>query len=504
MKTPFRNIAKSYSVVLNSLGSLLVIFGFITLLPIIFSLSYDKNIDITLSFLITSIISIGSGIFLRLAFKGKTPNNVQATFITALGWIFISAVAALPYVLILHSSYLNSYFESMSGFTTTGITMLTGLDDMPKSIIFWRSLTQWIGGLGIITFFLLVYSKGAGAHKFFGAESHKIASDRPVPGLKNTVTILWGIYTLYTVIIFLLLLIAGLNFLDSLNHSLTTLSTGGFSPHDSSIAFYKINSYPHYRLIEYIIIFGMFLGGTNFLIHYRLLQKDFKAFIDTIEMKYWLSIILGFTLIILLERVLKGKLPTSFVALSKWENDFRTTLFQVVSVITTTGFGTKDLFNPFFGYAAHQLFLVMMVIGGCVGSTGGGIKILRIAILFKLIKREIYRIFYPSDSINYIRIDKNPLDMQEVYRVSALFFIWLILLLVGGLITSLFSNLNTIQSMSGMYSALGNIGPTFFSVDDMIALKPIVKITYIIGMLMGRLEILPILLLFTPKAWKIY
>ncbi len=505
MNSKIKKIIKSHSIVLNYIGSILVIFAFILLVPIIFSVAYKDGRDISLSFLITAIISMGTGILFRLLFKGKIPNNVQATFITVLSWIAISAFAAIPYVLVLHSSYLDAYFEAMSGFTTTGITMFTGLDKMPKSIIFWRSLTQWIGGLGIITFFLVVYSKGSGAHRIFGAESHKITSERPVPGLTNTVKILWLIYSGYTLFIFVALVVAGGGFFDSLNHSLTTLSTGGFSPHDASISFYAQNGYPHYKLIEYIIIFGMFLGGTNFLIHYRILRKNIKAFWDTTEMKYWFGIIFLFTFLILLERFLSGKISfgeSDF--LFKLESDFRTVLFQTVSVITTTGFGTKDLFSPFFGAVARQLFLVMMIIGGCVGSTGGGVKVLRIAILFKLIKREVYKTFVPSKAINYILVDNTPFDMEEVYRVSGLFFIWMFLLLVGSVITAFFSKLNAVQSMSGMYSALGNIGPTFFSVKTMINLKPIVKITYILGMLMGRLEILPVLLLFSPKAWKKY
>ncbi len=505
MKHNLSKIVKSHSVVLNYIGSILVIFAFIALVPILFSVIYKDGSDVSLAFLLTSIISLGTGIFLRLVFRGDVPNNVQATFITALGWVIISAVAAVPYVFVLHSSYLDAYFEAMSGFTTTGITMFTGLDYMPKGIIFWRSLTQWIGGLGIITFFLVVHSHGGSAHKIFGAESHKITSERPVPGLANTVKLLWMIYSGYTVLIFVMLLFAGSGFWDSLNHTLTALSTGGFSPHDASIAYYSEHGFEHYKMIEYVLIFGMFLGGTNFLVHYRILQKNIKALWDNTEMRYWFGIIFGFTFIILLERYLHGKIDiASPHFLSKTEENFRTVLFQVVSVITTTGYGTKDLFNPFFGAAARQLFLVMMIIGGCVGSTGGGIKVMRVAILFKLIKREIYKIFVPSKAVNYILIDHTPFDMEEVYRVSGLFFIWMVLLIAGGLITSFASKMTALESMSGMYSALGNIGPTFFSVKDMISLKPIVKITYILGMLMGRLEILPVLLLFSPKAWKVY
>ena len=407
----------------------------------------------------------------------------------------------------MDSSYLDAYFETMSGFTTTGITMFTGLDNFPKSILLWRALIQWIGGLGILTFFLAVFSKSTGAHLLFGAESHKISSERPVPGLSNTVKILWYIYTGFTLLIIIMLYAAGSSLFDSICHSLTTLSTGGYSPYDASIGHYKLIGHSNYRLIEYILIFGMFLGGTNFLMHYRLIRRDFKSVFKSTEMKFWLSFIFGFTLLIFIERFVHFYLmkPINFLDLNflkSVESGVRTTLFQVVSIITTTGFGTKDIGSPFFGYMAKQLFLIMMVIGGCVGSTGGGIKVLRIAILFKLIKREILRIFAPKSAVSHVIIDKNNLEPDEIYRVSSLFFIWIVFLVFGGLVTAFFSDLNSIQSFSGMFSALGNIGPSYIAVDKMTQLKPVIKIVYIFGMLAGRLEILPVLLLFSPKAWK--
>ena len=178
-------------------------------------------------------------------------------------------------------------------------------------------------------------------------------------------------------------------------------------------------------------------------------------------------------------------------------------MFQTVSIITTTGFGTKDINLPYFGALARQIFLLLMVIGGCVGSTSGGVKIIRITILLKLVKRELYKIFLPKNAINYVVVDKKNVSIGEIYGVASLFFLWIIFLIFGGLITALFTEYDGYAAFSGMFSALGNIGPCFIPVNEIAHLPGIVKITYIFGMLAGRLEILPVILLFSRKAWKV-
>ena len=427
--------------------------------------------------------------------------------VCSLGWIIFSAIGALPFVIGIKSSYINGVFEAMSGFTTTGITMFTGLDQMPKSILFWRSLTQWIGGLGILTFFLAVTYRGGKAHSLFGAESHKIGMDRPVPGLANTLKILWMIYAGFTTVIIVGLSFSGMSFFDSVCHSFTALSTGGFSPHDASIEYYRFIGHPHFIWFEYILIIGMLMGGTNFLIHYRILRRDIKALFDNTEMRYWWSFIAVFVIIILVERAISTgfftELSAPYFSLSNLEENFRIVLFQVVSILTTTGFATRDIGSPFFGYAARQLFLVMMIIGGCVGSTGGGLKVLRISILVQLIRREIFRLRTPSRAVSSIMVDGKIIDTDELYRVSALFFMWITLLIIGGLVTAFFSDLGAFESFSGMFSALGNIGPCYIPVQVMGQLNPVIKLVYIIGMLAGRLEILPVLIIFSSKSWRL-
>jgi trk system potassium uptake protein TrkH len=503
-----RNRFQRVNRVFYFVGNLLEILSFIVLLPLIVVFIYwGQNGDgwnTVIAFVIPALAALSLGLILRKTFRPtKTIGMTGSMLICSLSWLFISALGALPFVIGIGSNYLNAYFEAMSGFTTTGITVYSGLDDMPRSILFWRALTQWVGGIGILSFFLMITFRGGGAHHIFGAESHKISSSRPVPGLFNTLKILWGIYGLFTLLAVALLAIEGMPIFDSICHTFTALSTGGFSPYDSSIDYYRTVGHPNYRLIEYTLTFIMMLGGINFLVHYRVLTRDFKALWDNIEIRYWWRLIAAFTIIIMIDHLRKvGATYRAALDVGELEGSFRYTIFQVVSILTTTGFGTKDIGSDFFPALSKQLFLVMMVIGGCVGSTGGGIKVLRIAILNRLMFRELLKLRVPGRASTELVIDRRIVPPEESHRVGALFFAWMALLAIGGGITALFSNLGAWESFSGMFSALGNIGPCYISVQDMINIHPVVKLTYIFGMLAGRLEILPVLLLFSRKAWR--
>ncbi len=498
--------------IFHFIGGLLEILGLILLFPLIIVIAYWGQMGegwiTATAFITTALISFALGIVLRSKFKLETLDTTGSMLMCALGWLFISAVGAIPFVIVNGTNYLDAYFEAMSGFTTTGITVFSGLDNMPRSILFWRSLTQWLGGIGILSFFLAVTYQAGGAHHIFGAESHKISSGRPKPGLFSTLRILWAIYAVFTLLAAIVLILEKMPIFDAICHALSTLSTGGFSPHDDSIAFYSSTGHPNYKLIEYTVTFFMMLGGINFLIHYRVMTRDFKALWDNIEIRYWWRLIAAFTAIIIIDHLYKtGVLSDLFtrgtpVKLGEFERSFRYGIFQVISVMTTTGFGTKDIGSDFFGATSQQLFLVMMVIGGCVGSTGGGFKVLRIAILNRLMFRELFKLRVSGKASAGLVIDKKIVPEDEVHRVAALFFTWIALLLVGGGITALFSNQGPWESLSGMFSAVGNIGPCYISVKDMITIHPVVKLTYIFGMLAGRLEILPVLLLFSRRAWK--
>ncbi|MBN1411635.1 MAG: TrkH family potassium uptake protein [Spirochaetales bacterium] len=503
-----RNRFHTIRVVFGTLGSLLIVLGGLLLIPLFIALIYGElATPVFLAFLIPSGIAFGSGFLLSLIRPKIQLNEKEAVLICGTAWLAFSAIGGLPFLFSFGASYLDSFFETMSGLTTTGITVFSGLDFLPRSILFWRSLLQWIGGLGILTLFLAIISIKGGGHRLFGAESHKIESVRPVPGLVGTIRILWIIYTGFTVFIILLLTLFGMPLFDSVCNSFTALSTGGFVPHDASISWYAQEGYAFAPLFEYILILGMFLGGANFLIHYRLFRGDARALFDTTEMRLYLGFLFGFTLLIMAEHLLRH--PSLFTShtegfpdiLSRLESIFRTSFFQTTSILTTTGFATQNIAGPFFGGAARLLFLVMMVIGGCVGSTGGGIKVLRVGILLKLVKREVGRLWKPKESYVPLLLDGKRIDPVELSRVYGIVAAWLVLLVIGGLFTAFFTSYTAIESFSGMASALGNIGPCYIPDAGMRELPAVIKVLYIFGMAAGRLEILPVLLLVRRKAW---
>ncbi len=489
-----------YNTILYFLSVLAFIMAFIIVVPLLLAFFYQEGNSIYQAFYYTIIISLLTGTILKLP---TDPENIYidlttAMLLCALGWIIVSILGALPFMIGIEKSFIDSFFEAVSGFTTTGITVFTGLDTMPKSIIFWRSLMQLLGGLGILTFFLLISTRAKGeTWQLFSAESHKINVSRPVPNIFKTVKILWMIYLGFMFLQSIILIFLGLSVFDAFTHSFTTLSTGGFSHYDASIAHYANSGYSNYILIEYVITFFMFLGGVNFLLHFRFFTKDFDSIKQDSEFKTFIRLILYSTFFI---SVLIIVLNTagSFNA----EEIFRKTIFQITSIITTTGFGTQSINSTFFPAAARQIFIVFMLIGGSVGSTAGGIKVMRLNILGGLFKREIKKIYLPNHAVLPVTLDKNIIESDEINKLTGLFSFWLFLIFVGGIITSIFSDLNGWQAFSGMFSAMGNIGPFFFSVEKMASLSPVIKVTYIIGMLAGRLEILPIIILFSRSAWK--
>ncbi len=484
-------------------GSLMKILALVVVAPLVVVAvywgEYGDGMRSVFAFLIPAALSFATGAVLQAVGKQREMDPTASMLVCAVGWLAVSAIGALPFVLGIEAAYLDGYFEAMSGFTTTGITVFTGLEQMPRSILFWRAVTQFVGGLGILSFFLAVTYRGGGAHHLFGAEGHKIASSRPAPGLLHTLKILWSIYLSLVTLCALLLSLLGMPVFDSICHAFTALSTGGFSPHDASIQHYRDAGYRLYWLMEYTLTLFMLFGGMNFLIHFRVVSRDFKALWDNLEIR-WLWGILGIALLLVMGDHIHRNAGFGWT-FGELEECFRLSIFQIVSILTTTGFGTQDIGSAWFPTLSKQIFLVLMVVGGCVGSTGGGIKVMRIAILNRLIMLELFKLRAPRRAISLLVIDGKIVPDDEIRRVGALFFTWMALLLTGGGITAFLSDQSAWQSFSGMFSALGNIGPCYISVADMCVIHPIVKLTYVFGMLAGRLEILPVLLLFSRRAW---
>jgi len=487
---------------LGYVGFILVVLAPLLLVPLVLSFLLHEGAwqDVRAgTYVIPMLISllIGSACWMYVLGPAskRQMGTIEAMLICLLSWVAVSAVGAIPFTYELDVSYLDAYFEAMSGFTTTGITMLSGLDDMPRSLLFWRSMTQWIGGLGILTFFLVVVYQGGLSHTLFTAESHKITGKRIAPGMWHTLKILWLIYVLYTLAVTGGLLLCGVDLYDSVSHAFTCLSTGGYSPYDASIAHYEEARYAHHAIIEYIIIAGMWAGGTNFLIHYRLLTGRLRALWDSDEMRMW-WIMLGGALALILGARLAA------VPGSRFGESFRHSLFQVTAIASTTGYATRDIAGEYFTPLARQVFLVLMVVGGCAGSTGGGLKVIRIVILWKLMVRQIRRAVTPPSELRLVLVDGKAVERDEAYRTAALFFAWLFLLLLGSLTTAALSPHGALASSSGMFSALGNIGPCYIAIGDIALLHPVIKIVYILGMLAGRLEIVPLLILFSRRTWR--
>ena len=500
-----KKLLNSITPIFKILGFLILGLGLLLLIPLFLCLN-QFDLKIFLAFAYPSLFSITAGLILIISLKNSSLSFPQSMIICGLAWIILSMISAVPYILGMNKGFLDSFFEAVSGYTTTGITMFSGLDNYHPSILIWRSITQWLGGLGIITFFIAVTAKLVNPHYLFGAESHKIKAQRPVPGIVNTVKILWTIYIIFTAIIFALLVLGGVSVFDSINHSLTALSTGGFSTHDQSIKFYQLSGYSNYRFIEYVLMLGMLMGGINFLVHYQILQGKIKQLWNNFEIKYFWGILIAVVLLIITERILTTGLQTHLYLnrLNFWstaEQNFREITFQVISVFTTTGFATEDISSHYYGSTAKILFLVLMFIGGCTGSTGGGFKVFRIAILSKIVKNEFFKILVPRSAVNTIYINEEKFEPFQIQRLLTIFCLWIFILLAGTLITSLFSNYSPIQSASGMFSAVCNIGPCYIPVDQMSSLHPVIKLTYILAMIAGRLEIFPLFLIFSRKAW---
>ncbi len=501
---------KSQIFILNYLGALLTVFGVLLLLPFIPAVFFHElardHYEIT-TFLLPSLISIATGILLQRGIPKRAPSVQEGMVITALAWIVISIVGSLPFIFGLDKSFVDAVFETASGLTTTGITVFEGLDSMPMAILFWRALIQWIGGLGILTFFLAVAFRGGGASAtLFGSEGHKIAAPRPVPGIYNTLKVLWSIYIFFTVVSIILLWAEGMTFFDALTHSLTAISTGGFSTHDASIGFFS--GFKHGILIEYTIIFFMLMGGINFLIHFQVFNGHFMAPFRDFEMKWFWGVLIGSTFFIMLDHF--AHFPISMAdfsnhfaqSLKKINDVFRISFFQVASMITSTGFATKDINAAFFPALAKQIFMFLMFVGGCVGSTAGGIKLLRLGIMVKTLKTELMRLVLPARAVLPVVVQKKVISDQQIRLICSLLCAWTILIFAGAGITAFFSDLNAWQSLSGMLSAMGNMGPFYFSVHKMASLHPLIKWTYTFGMIAGRLEILPLIVLIFPMSWK--
>ena len=476
-------------VILKVLSFLLIIESFFMLTGIGFALYYDEPF---LPLVISAIITGTTGLVLWFAIhpgKGiKSVGRREGYLIVSLSWIVISIFGTLPFLISgTIPSFTDAFFETMSGFTTTGASILNDIESLPKNILYWRAMTHWIGGMGIIVLTVAVLPfLGIGGMQLLVAEMPGITPDKLHPRITATAKRLWGIYVLFTLIETLLLWAGEMNFFDSVCHAFATMATGGFSTKNDSIAGFSAYS-------QYVIIFFMTIAGTNFTLHYLGMHGRLKKVSENQEFRTYLGLIILVTLMV-------GSGLVIFHTYSV--NDaFRDALFNVVSILTTTGFATADYLSwPSFLW---MLIFALMFIGGSAGSTGGGVKVVRHYLLFKNSWLELKRAIHPS-AIIPVKFNKKSVSQDIIFNVMAFFLIYILVFGMGAVVLSSMG-MDFETSVGATIASLGNIGPGIGHVgptDNYSFFPDFGKWFLSFLMLLGRLELFTVLIIFSPAFWR--
>jgi trk system potassium uptake protein TrkH len=480
------------NVVINALGYLLIILGGAMLLPLLWALYYNGP-DIK-AFIITSFITIITGlILLKLTPPTEGIRTREGFAIVSLGWLVASLFGSIPYMLAgTFDNYADAFFETMSGFTTTGASVLTNIEVLPHGILFWRSLTHWLGGMGIIVLFIAVLSNmGYGANQMFKAESPGPVTEKIKPRIAETAKILWLTYFILSVMEIILLWLSGMNLFDSMCHTFGTMATGGFSTKNASIGHYQN------PVTQWIIIVFMFMAGANFSLYYFSLRgKSLKTFWRNEEFKLYTYISLGATFLLTVVLILSDG-----EKILNLEQVIRTSAFQAISIITTTGYATAD-FDKWPLIARISLF-VLMFVGGCAGSTGGSVKVGRHLVLFKAAALELRRLIHPR-AILSLKVNKKNTPDEILINILIFFFIYFVIFFIGAIIMAAMG-LDLITALTSVAATLGNVGPGLNKVG------PTANYSFVPGfgkyflsflMILGRLELYTVLVLFLPSTWK--
>jgi len=496
------NVSKvNFKIILKILGVLLIIEGLFMFTALPFSYYYGTQDILKFSLfdgindfwalLISGLITLCTGVIIFLNTRIYTLKQIgkrEGYIIVTFAWLVNTFFGTLPFILSgCISSYTDAFFETISGFTTTGASILTEIESIPKGILFWRSMTHWIGGMGIIVLSLAILPfLGIGGMQLFSAEVPGPTPDKLHPRITDTAKRLWGIYVLLTGIETILLMAGGMDLFDSLCHAFGTMATGGFSTKDSSIA--GFSSYT-----QYVIIIFMLLAGTNFTLHYLLLKGKFSRIRTNNEFRFYLSIIFFIAIIITASIIIVQQTP--------FESTFRKALFQIVSIVTTTGFVTDNYMQwPIF---ALLIIFILMFTGGCAGSTGGGIKMMRQYLLLKNSKMELRRLIHPQ-AIIPVKFNGKVVPQSIVFNVLAFFVIYVIIFAIGSVVMSILG-LDFETSIGSVAATLGNIGPGIGKVGPIhnYADIPVFGKWFLsFLMLLGRLELFTILILLSPSFWR--
>ena len=466
--------------VLNYLGRILVYFTIILLLPLGVAYYYGEPL---IPFVTAQLVSILAGaLLISIKPENELLRYKEGIAIVGLGWFFVSLVGSIPYLFFTHP--INAFFETMAGFTTTGATIFDRVEDLPRSLLFWRSLTQWLGGMGIIVLFVAVFPAMAKrGEKLFHAEYPGLDLGKLKPRVEDTAIILYSVYLFYTLLEASILYALGFSPFDAITHAFTTLSTGGFSTHSESISYFNDVR------VEAVITLFMFFGGTNFAVHYYMLTARRNPFRD-MEFRVYVGIVAIAVLILTLVNL------DRFDALES----FRRSVFQAVSIITTTGYTTSDFDT--WSDSARVILLILMFIGGCSGSTAGGIKVVR---LFLLLKYSIHQVLKAAEPriVRIVKYGEQTVGKEQLDAIAAFFILYILVFVFSSLVLAL-SNLDIITSISSVAACLGNVGPAMGlagAAETYSALPYHVKFVLAVDMWVGRLEIFTVVSLFIPQFW---
>ena len=471
-------------------GTILLTLAASMLPSLLISLGYGG--EDALPLLISMLITAAAGLPLRLLTKPRNTNlHPREGFVTvALAWLFMSLFGCLPF---LFSGFLptfsDAFFEACSGFSTTGSTVVTDFSHMPRGITFWRSFTHWIGGMGVLVLTLAVLPQVTGRSSYLvKAESPGPSLSKVAPKIKDSSKILYVVYTIITLIMFIILLLCGLNPYDAGIHALGTAGTGGFSNHGASIAAF------HSPAVEIVMTVFMFIFGSNLSLYFLIFNGRWRDALRSEELRWYFGIdAAAFVLI-------------SIIILPGYHGDVGTALrqaaFNVATITSTSGFVVNDY--TLWPVAARAVILILMFIGASVGSTAGGMKTMRIVLLLKQGKRDIHRAFSPR-RVSVIRFEGRGVDENMLHQTAVFAFVYLLLVLLGGLLVSLDGLYDIETNFSAALTCLSNVGPGFGAVGptgNFAAYSPFAKTVLSLLMLAGRLELYPILILFHPKAWR--
>ena len=476
--------------IFHLISYMLLVLGLAVLVCLGVSVYFNDSLATQQGLSASAAIICGVGLISAFLTRGRVDlSRVDGFGIVTFGWVFASLFGALPYLLtgtIEHP--VSAVFETMSGFTTTGASVLTDLESFPRGVLFWRAMTHWFGGMGVLVLCVAILPfLGVGGMQIYRAEMPGPSKDRLTPKIATTAKLLWGVYVLLCAVLTALLCLGGMTLFDALCHAFATMATGGFSTRTLSVGAYNSVYF------DVVITFFMILAGTNFALHYRALTGQPLAYFRESEFLYYIFFLGG--AIVMLTLTVWGSVYGSL-----WQA-LRAAAFQGTSIMTTTGFVTADFDQ--WPNAARTLLVLLMFIGGCAGSTGGGIKVVRVSVLLKKTMRELRRFVRPQ-AVWAVKLNRKSVEQSVISHISAFFAMFIILFALFSILMTFFTP-DTETALTSVIATMGNIGPGLAAVgatQNYADIPAVGKSILVFCMLLGRLELYTVLIVLLPSTWK--